>query len=146
MGSQGKHVELKRRGNDALFEHVAVVVCGDDPTIRAGKPAPDIYLAAAAHLGVDPTRCVEQWERCVSCASEAVCLGFAVLAVRRERCGAVCRERCVSCACGAVCLALLCWLCIGSGVLAVRRECCAGFASGEVCWLCCVDCASEAVC
>jgi len=33
-----------------------VVVTGDD--IAAGKPAPDLYLAAAARLGVVPARCV----------------------------------------------------------------------------------------
>ena len=54
--SQGQHVELKRVGNDDLFSLVKVVVCGDDPRVKSGKPAPDIYLAAAAHLGVDPTR------------------------------------------------------------------------------------------
>lgn len=32
------------------------VVSADE--IGAGKPAPDVYLAAAARLGVDPTRCL----------------------------------------------------------------------------------------
>ncbi|NAZ81517.1 HAD-IA family hydrolase [Kineococcus sp. R8] len=34
----------------------AVVVAGDE--VLRGKPAPDPYLAAAAHLGVDPAACV----------------------------------------------------------------------------------------
>ena len=38
---------------DRFFE---VVVAGDE--VANGKPAPDIYLAAAAGLGVDPTICV----------------------------------------------------------------------------------------
>jgi len=32
------------------------VVCGDEVT--RGKPAPDIFLAAARLLGCDPARCV----------------------------------------------------------------------------------------
>lgn len=33
-----------------------VVIGGDE--VRAGKPAPDPYLQAAEHLGVDPTDCI----------------------------------------------------------------------------------------
>ena len=33
-------------------------VCGDDPRVARGKPAPDIFLAAAASLGVPPSECV----------------------------------------------------------------------------------------
>ena len=55
-GSQAKHVDLKRMGNAALFDLVDAVVCGDDPRVQRGKPHPDIYLAAAARIGVDPTR------------------------------------------------------------------------------------------
>jgi pseudouridine-5'-monophosphatase len=35
-----------------------VVVCGDDPRVRALKPAPDIFLAAAAKLDIPPAACV----------------------------------------------------------------------------------------
>jgi pseudouridine 5'-phosphatase len=37
----------------AAFEHV---VCGDD--VSAGKPSPEIFLKAAAAMGVDPKNCV----------------------------------------------------------------------------------------
>jgi pseudouridine-5'-monophosphatase len=35
-----------------------VVVCGDDPQVRAPKPAPDIFLVAARRLGVPNDHCV----------------------------------------------------------------------------------------
>jgi len=44
---------LRVTGLDRLFSHV---ISGDE--VASGKPAPDIYLAAAAALGVDPADCV----------------------------------------------------------------------------------------
>lgn len=45
--------KLRAAGIRHYFE---VVVAGDE--IRHGKPAPDIFLAAAAHLGVPPANCL----------------------------------------------------------------------------------------
>lgn len=42
----------------AWFGLFQAVVCGDDPDVHAWKPAPDIYLAAAARLGVAPEHCL----------------------------------------------------------------------------------------
>jgi HAD superfamily hydrolase (TIGR01509 family) len=39
-----------------LRDHFGAVVTGDE--VSHGKPAPEIYLKAAAALGVDPARCV----------------------------------------------------------------------------------------
>ena len=39
-----------------LRSRFPVVVSGDQ--VRHGKPAPDLFLAAARRLGVDPTRCI----------------------------------------------------------------------------------------
>ena len=40
------------------FDLFSAVVCGDDPRVRAKKPAPDIFLVAAGDLNVDPGRCL----------------------------------------------------------------------------------------
>jgi HAD superfamily hydrolase (TIGR01509 family) len=37
-------------------ERFVATFCGDE--VPAGKPAPDLYLAAAAHLGLDPAQCL----------------------------------------------------------------------------------------
>ncbi len=37
---------------------LSVRVCGDDPRLRRGKPAPDIFLLAARDLGAAPERCI----------------------------------------------------------------------------------------
>lgn len=42
----------------AWFHHFSAVVCGDDPAVKAFKPAPDIFLTAAARLGIPPSQCV----------------------------------------------------------------------------------------
>ena len=50
--TQRAHAHLARAGLDDLF---TTVIGGDQ--VQNGKPAPDIYLAAAQALGVDPTDC-----------------------------------------------------------------------------------------
>jgi len=50
--------ELKTTRHRAWFGRFACIVCGDDPRVAAGKPAPDIFLVAAAELGADPACCV----------------------------------------------------------------------------------------
>lgn len=45
-------------GRFGLLDRFEVVVGRDHPSVRAGKPAPDLYLAAVAELGVDPAAVV----------------------------------------------------------------------------------------
>jgi HAD superfamily hydrolase (TIGR01509 family) len=54
--------------HDAIFQHMSIVVCGDDPELENGKPAPDIYLLAAKRLGVDPKECLVFEDALVSIA------------------------------------------------------------------------------
>lgn len=42
--------DLKTQNHQALFSLFQTVVCGDDPEIKHGKPAPDIFLLAASRL------------------------------------------------------------------------------------------------
>ena len=41
-----------------MFAHMKAIVAGDDPAVKNGKPAPDIYLEAARRLNVDPKECL----------------------------------------------------------------------------------------
>jgi pseudouridine 5'-phosphatase len=49
---------IKAASHSAWLGSFAATVCGDDPRVRRGKPAPDIFLAAASSLGVGPSECV----------------------------------------------------------------------------------------
>jgi pseudouridine-5'-monophosphatase len=56
--SDRSHFELKTRRHLNWFKIFEAVVLGDDPAVRRGKPAPDIFLVAARRLGVSPSRCL----------------------------------------------------------------------------------------
>ncbi|KAI8054951.1 HAD-like domain-containing protein [Gilbertella persicaria] len=43
--------ELKTSLNKEIFTLFDVIVCGDDPEIKRGKPSPDLFLAAQKKLG-----------------------------------------------------------------------------------------------
>ncbi len=42
----------------AWFDAFRAIISGDDPRVSALKPAPDIFLVAAAELGADPQSCL----------------------------------------------------------------------------------------
>jgi HAD superfamily hydrolase (TIGR01509 family) len=58
-------------------------VHGDDPGLRAGKPAPDVFLLAAERLGVDP-RCCWAFEDSPAGAQAAAAAGCRVFVLRSE--------------------------------------------------------------
>lgn len=72
--------DLKTRHHQDWFTTFAAVVRGDDPRCARGKPAPDIFLVAAADLGLAPNACVviEDAPAGVAAARAA---GMAVVAV-----------------------------------------------------------------
>jgi pseudouridine-5'-monophosphatase len=50
--------QVKIAGHREWFSIFETVVCGDDPRVLRGKPAPDIFLAAAEGLGARPETCL----------------------------------------------------------------------------------------
>jgi pseudouridine-5'-monophosphatase len=57
--SSEKHLfESKTSRHGEWFSLFDAVVVGDDPRVKKGKPAPDVFLVAAAELGVAPADCV----------------------------------------------------------------------------------------
>jgi HAD superfamily hydrolase (TIGR01509 family) len=50
--------ELKITQHREWFACFQCVVLGDDPGVKRGKPAPDIFLAAAARMGAAPSQCL----------------------------------------------------------------------------------------
>lgn len=62
-------------------EYFSFTVCGDE--VATGKPAPDIYLHAAAALGLDPAQCLAI-EDSVTGTAAAAAAGCAVLVVPNE--------------------------------------------------------------
>lgn len=65
-----------------LAEVVAVALSSEQ--VARGKPAPDVYLAVAERLGVDPTRCVAV-EDSSNGVRSAAAAGMRVVAVPAER-------------------------------------------------------------
>jgi riboflavin kinase len=51
-------LERKLRNKEPLQNAFDVVVCGDDPGLRHGKPAPDCFLKVATLLNVSPAECL----------------------------------------------------------------------------------------
>ena len=50
--------KLKTTNHQEWFSLFQQVVTGDDPDVKQGKPAPDIFLTAARRLGVRPEECL----------------------------------------------------------------------------------------
>jgi pseudouridine-5'-monophosphatase len=57
-GSPNSIYIAKTSHHKAFFEQFHTIVCGDDPHVLNGKPAPDIFLVAAERLGALPQNCL----------------------------------------------------------------------------------------
>lgn len=51
-------ITQQKLARQPFLQALDALVCGDDPRLKAPKPAPDIYLLAASELGADPSRCL----------------------------------------------------------------------------------------
>ena len=78
--SNQKEFQLKVSRHQEWFSLFQCVVLGDDPEVRQGKPAPDIFLTAAARLGAEPAKCLVL-EDAPSGVAAARAAGMAVVAV-----------------------------------------------------------------
>jgi pseudouridine-5'-monophosphatase len=79
--SSGRRLfDLKTTRHRDWFRVFGAMVLGDDPRLRRGKPAPDIFLLAASELGVDPASCLVVEDATVGVAA-AHAAGMQVIAV-----------------------------------------------------------------
>ena len=49
---------MKTVNHQQWLKLLEIFVLGDDPEIKQGKPAPDIFLLAAKRLGANPSQCL----------------------------------------------------------------------------------------
>lgn len=57
--SSSKHFfTIKTQFHQDWFKVFDTVVTGDDPAVKACKPAPDLFLTAAKRLGIEPEHCL----------------------------------------------------------------------------------------
>jgi pseudouridine-5'-monophosphatase len=56
--SDRHYFNLKTSRHREWFSIFAVLVSGDNPEVKHGKPAPDIFRVTARHLGAQPERCL----------------------------------------------------------------------------------------
>ena len=72
--------EAKFEKHKKWFSQFAQIVRGDDPELKEGKPAPDIFLLAAKRLRVDPAECLV-FEDAPTGTEAALAAGMSVVVV-----------------------------------------------------------------
>jgi pseudouridine 5'-phosphatase len=82
--SRAAAVSKKRSRHEDMFRNFPIIVCGDHPAVKVGKPAPDIYIEAARQLGVDAKDCLV-FEDALSGVRAGVAAGCRVVAIPDTR-------------------------------------------------------------
>ena len=72
--------EAKFEKHKKWFSQFTQIVRGDDPELKEGKPAPDIFLLAAKRLGIDPAECLV-FEDAPTGTEAALAAGMSVVVV-----------------------------------------------------------------
>lgn len=85
--SKRREYDLKVTKYQELFQLMSHIVCSDDPLVEKGKPAPDIYLAAAKRFPSPPKSSsnVLVFEDAVSGVQAAKAAGMVCVMVPDER-------------------------------------------------------------
>ncbi len=78
--SSHQHLRDLKLGSRAWAKLFAANICGDNPGLKRGKPAPDIFLLCAEALGIDPTECIA-FEDSRNGIAAAVAAGMQVVAI-----------------------------------------------------------------
>eukprot|EP01090_Pellita_catalonica_P000240 TRINITY_DN10168_c0_g1_i1.p1 TRINITY_DN10168_c0_g1~~TRINITY_DN10168_c0_g1_i1.p1 ORF type:complete len:238 (+),score=38.27 TRINITY_DN10168_c0_g1_i1:29-715(+) len=77
-------VAVKRNSKQGLFGHFELVVTGDDPELKHGKPAPDIFLLGAKRMGIAKEKCIV-FEDSLSGVKSAHAADMVVIAIPDKR-------------------------------------------------------------
>ncbi len=71
---------LKTKNHQEWFQLFNYIIVGDDPNLKHGKPAPDIFLIAAEKLGAAPENCLV-FEDSLAGMKAALAAGMSVVVV-----------------------------------------------------------------